>query len=37
MDLIDTNKNLYNDISEIIENGRREIYVQANRGTVMIF
>ena len=37
MDLIDTNKNLYNDIAEIIETGRREIYVQANRGTVMIF
>jgi len=37
MDLIDTNINLYNDIAEIIENGRREIYRQTNSGTVIIF
>jgi len=37
VDLIDSNNNLYNDIAAIIENGRREIYMQANRGTVMIF
>jgi len=37
MDLINTNDTLYDDISEIIENGRREIYKQANNGTVLIF
>jgi len=37
MDLIDTNKSLYNDIAEIIEKGRREIYRQTNSGTVIIF
>ena len=37
MDVIDTNKDLYNDIADIIENGRLEIYKQANRGTVLTF
>jgi len=37
MDLIDTNRNLYQDIVTIIENGRREIYMQANRGTILLF
>ena len=37
MDIINANHDLYKDIATIIENGRRDIYMQANRGTVLLF
>ena len=37
MDLINCEQNLFEDISAIIEKGRREISLQASRGAVLIF
>ena len=37
MDLIDRDRGLFDDIASIIETGRREISMQASRGTVLVF
>jgi len=37
MDLVDTKSSLCNDIEEIIENGRLEIFMQVNSGYTKLF
>ncbi len=37
MDLMNPEQTLYNEVAAIIEHGRREIVLQASRGTVLIF